>query len=165
MAGPLAILKGISMAAPLIGGLFKKGRKYGDIPEPEFFGQDFERLLGATKQRDQAAFADADTQIRDVLADAGLLRSGALPDALVRSSIAQGQQIAGDVAGLTSQEYGSQRNFDINRFNALFGAQEQQKERDFKDDSDFLSQLGISAENFGDYIAKKKKKKDEDEDE
>lgn len=158
----MAALEGLSLAAPIIGGLFKKNRKYGDIPSPEFFGPEFEALLARTRQSTQAGFADVDTMIRESLADSGLLRSGALPNALTQSSIAQGQQIAGQAADLTGREFAAKRSFDIDKFQALFGAQEEQKKRDFISDRDFQETLAESSAAFGDYLARKKKKKPED---
>lgn len=95
----------------LLSHLFNKSPHYTPPPSPTFFGPDFQHYLKAGQQRIQAQFGGAGSDIRETLANLGLLNSGALPQALTNNSIQQGQQLADFTGGAFQNEFGAQRGF------------------------------------------------------
>lgn len=104
---------------------------YGSPRNPSFFGPDYQEMEARVRQRNRAAYGGISTDIREALGSAGLLASGALPEALAGAQISMGQQVAGDLAGLYTQEYGQKRGFDINRaLQLIMGDFERGKQED-----------------------------------
>lgn len=117
---------------------------YGSPRNPSFFGPDFEEMTALVRQRNRAAYGGITTDIREALGNAGLLGSGALPDALARAQIGMGQQVLGDINALYGQEYGQKRGFDINRALTLLG-QDVEKAQQDQAREDAYWQAAISA--------------------
>lgn len=109
MPVPLLALAGGSM---VLNHLFNKSPEFNLPTPPTFFGQDFHHYLAALKQKDQASFGGAEGDIRESLANAGVLQSGALPQAFTQLNIQKGQNIAEDQAGAYGQEHQAQLGFE-----------------------------------------------------
>lgn len=147
------------MAFPLFGAVALASalptllRKRKHIKEPDFFVQNPQELEAMVRQKTQAEYGGMDTQIREALANAGVLSPSSLSDALTRSSISQGQDIASQILNLYQGEYESKRGFDIQKY---FGEQEQlqaEKQRDL----DLLLGLGSAV---GQYYGGRRKKRE-----
>ena len=113
---------------------------YGSPRNPAFFGPDFEELLATVRQRNRAAYGGLTTDIRESLGSAGLLASGALPDALARAQIGLGQQTLGDITNLYGAEYGRKGGFETNRALGLLGGDYEKGQRDDEREFQMLMQ-------------------------
>jgi len=154
----MAALAGVQAIAPLL-----KKRYEPTFDQPNFFVKNPQELEALIRQKTQAQYGTAQTDIREQLANSGLLSSGAYPETLIRSGISQSQDIASQILDLYSGEFKRSRDFQANKF---FGDIETQKFQDTlneqhrKNTLDLLLGLGGAGGNIlFKYLQNKKKKK------
>lgn len=112
-------LAAVAAGSFLINKLFNKRPEYQLPPDLQFFGPGFENARAAAEQFTRAKYGGGVNDLRDILANQGLLgNQGALTDATTKMSIAQGQDIAGVNSALTGQEYGAQQDFNLKKYGA-----------------------------------------------
>lgn len=117
MAFPLIPV--IAGGAALVKNLLSNKPEYKLPPRPTFFGPDYNRVLTAIKQREQARYGGATQDLRETLANQGVLgNQGALVDAFTRLSIGEGQNISEATSGLATSELGAQHAFDTTAYTA-----------------------------------------------
>lgn len=123
---------------------------------PQFFGPQFEEMVARDRQRTQSLYGGMTADLRESLADAGLLASGALPGALVRGRVALGQQEAGSMASLYEGEYGRKGEFDVTKALKLMEQDYEDKKR--KEDEEnawkalLFGTVGTAAKTFIPFI-------------
>lgn len=126
----------------LEGDPYRRGSKaWWQYRTPEFFGPQFEELIARDRQRTQSMYGGMTAELRESLANAGLLASGALPDALTRMSIGLGQEQAGSMSNLYGAEYGRKGSFDTNRALLLMQQDFERQQKEYEQENDLLNTL------------------------
>lgn len=143
----------------MAGGQYKDayGGYIGDVGSPrnpDFFGGNFEELLARVTQRNRSLYGGLTSNIRESLANAGVLSSGAFPDALANAQIGFGQQLSGDIASLFGQEHGAQQGFDINRALMLLSQDFEKKKADQANKNELLKSLFEGGATIGSAVIK-----------
>jgi hypothetical protein len=128
---------------------------YNTPRNPGFLVTDPKELEAQIRQRNQAAYGGISSDIRETLGSAGLLGSGALPQALAGAQIGLGQQVSGDINSLYMSELERKKQFDMQRALMLLtqdfgkGVTDQQTKNDFLNQllqgGSILGQAGIGA--------------------
>jgi hypothetical protein len=144
-------------AAAGIYGISKLFRKRPEYKIPEFFGQNYQHMVGALKQAGEAQYGTGLTDIREALANTGLgNNAAAMTDINTRFSIAKGQDILGIESSAYANEYQQQRAAEMEKnrldYEAATAARGQE-----------LSFAGDLAGTLGSLYAGKGKKSSEDE--
>jgi hypothetical protein len=127
---------------------------------PQFYIDNPEELTAMLRQRSQASFAGFDDRLRETLADAGLLQSGAFGTGLANARVAMGQQQLGDIAGVYQDELNRKRQFDISRALQLMEQDHQmkiqQQAQEFNWNQAIGGVLGLGGQALGGFLARPK---------
>lgn len=112
-------LLAIGAGYKLISDLFRHRPDYNLPPDPKFFGKEYEDVQAALRQRTQARYGGAGADLRETLANQGVLgNQGALTDAFTRLSLGENQDISAGAAGLAESELGAQNAFKSQKYGA-----------------------------------------------
>lgn len=117
------------MAIPLLpavglgyGVLRKLFNKRPEFQTPEFFGPDFNNQEAAIRQAHQAQYGGGLNDIREALANSGMLNPAALTDAGTKFEIAKSADVAGAESDAYAQELALKRNADLMKKQYEYGA-------------------------------------------
>lgn len=114
---------------------------YGTPRNPDFLVSNPKELEAMIRQRNQSLYGGLTASLRESLGSAGLLSSGALPEALAGAQIGLGQQVAGDINNLYMSELERKRQFDAQRALLLLNADIGKGQQDQQNSQDFLNTL------------------------
>lgn len=114
---------------------------YGTPRNPDFLTANPRELEAMIRQRNQSMYGGLSSDIRETLGSAGLLGSGALPQALAGAQIKLGQQVSGDINQLYMSELERKRQFDISRALMLLQGDMSKGQQDVQNNQDFLNSL------------------------
>ena len=147
----------VASALPSIFGKHKRRQ----VADPNFFVNNPSELESLIKQKTQASYGGMESAIRENLSNAGVLSPSSLSDALTRSSIGQGQDIASQILNLYQGEFARKQEFDINKYFQESGQAFQENQAGKQSSLDLLLGLGGAV---GQYYGGGKKKKNPLED-
>lgn len=102
-------------AAAAAYGLLKSVGKRPDFKIPDYFGANYEHMVRAISQAHEAQYGSGFNDIREALANSGILTPAATTDAFTRFGIAKGSDIAGAQAGAYQNELAAQRDAEMTK--------------------------------------------------